>query len=177
MPVFMGIFLGVSQFVRWGKTNSTLIKNHVTGLAGGAITVGTEGVNKVKGLVNRGSSGGSGSYNESGTGVESARATARSSKRMEDVKTSADEGKTESSRMSETNRKTISNTSGKSDESRSNNINKTIKEGREKRNRDNSSNESGKSDGNIGKTVNDKKGSKENSSNTGAENKGKGSPK
>ena len=124
------------------KTSASLIKSHVTGLTGGVVAMGVAGAKGVAGAF-KGNSSGGGSYNEAGTGTESARATARSIKHKDDVAEKADMGKTESDRMAETRRRTISNEDGKSDEKRSGVINSIINSGKNKRNSD-KGNETGK---------------------------------
>lgn len=117
------------------KQNASLVKNHVTGLVGGVVSLGAAGIHHVTGGLGKGdgvSSGGNGI--SGGQGSESARATARASKRQAEVAEKADMGKTETERMSETRRATMKNIESKSDEKRSKEINATIEKGRKKTN-------------------------------------------
>lgn len=123
VKLLMGIWSNI-------KTNASLIKSHVTGLVGGVVAIGAAGARAVTSGI-KGSSSSGGSYNE-GTGKESARATARSSKRKDDVIEKADMGRTESERMAETKRTTMKTTESKSNEKRSDEINGTIKSGKSK---------------------------------------------
>lgn len=113
------------------KTHASLIKNHVSGLVGGAVLMGVGGIKSSMSGMGSGSSG-VGGYNETGTGKESARATTRASKSKDALDEKADRGRTETGRMAETKRATVKNHEGKSDEKRSSAINETINSGRNK---------------------------------------------
>lgn len=115
------------------KTHASLIKNHVSGLVGGAILMGVGGIKSSMSGMGSGSSG-VGGYNETGTGRESARATTRASKSSEDINNASSNG-VANERISDSRRTTITNSDGVSDSKRSKDIEDTINQGRDKVNR------------------------------------------
>ncbi len=124
------------------KQNASLVKNHVTGLVGGVVSIGAAGVSHIAGGFSKGSdSSGSGRSVGGGVGNESSRAAARASKRQSEVAEKADMGKTETERMSESRRATMKKVDSVSDEKRSKEINATIENGKKKTNSENQGNE------------------------------------
>lgn len=124
------------------KQNASLVKNHVTGLVGGVVSIGAAGVSHIAGGFSKGSdSSGSGRSVGGGVGNESSRAAARASKRQSEVAEKADMGKTETERMSESRRATMKKVDSVSDEKRSKEINATIENGKKKTNSENQGSE------------------------------------
>lgn len=124
------------------KHNASLVKNHVTGLVGGVVSIGAAGVSHIAGGFSKGSdSSGSGRSVGGGVGNESSRAAARASKRQSEVAEKADMGKTETERMSESRRATMKKVDSVSDEKRSKEINATIENGKKKTNSENQGSE------------------------------------
>lgn len=124
------------------KQNASLVKNHVTGLVGGVVSIGAAGVSHIAGGFSKGSDySGSGRSVGGGVGNESSRAAARASKRQSEVAEKADMGKTETERMSESRRATMKKVDSVSDEKRSKEINATIENGKKKTNSENQGSE------------------------------------